>query len=528
MSVTATSPPAAAPETTSAPGFMAALLTPLQGVFNPRAASARLQRASLAAVAVTVGIFSVGIAVVMASIIAVLFIFPDWLNDPRRDFVAFVWQRLHPTGPIGPFEVAILLTTVALAAAPLVLTLLFLPRLSAAGGLREGVGRGYAAGVTTLGSLVGLVALYALLVLGLEFCSVVLLNGPFWFWAYAGAAVLAPLLAWLQVWQTARAFCPTHAAADSHAPPVMCAGCGYDLSVLPPEPRCPECGLDIAQSITPIRRPGSQWQQRPRLKGWLEDAADLLFFPRRFYAALAVRGELAVLQRFAGWNYVVLGLVAWLWNIELLGFLDWRNDVRFFGNKLSDPEHWFWLNLTLFLPLPLLIASLGGVFALLSLGSWRRWRGHAGMAGGAGALTAIVLVFVSESAREFSENSVIPLAFGLFSPLVCWFGLRILGGLATAAAFWGRMLPDGRWAEKVVACESVFAWVFCTFWGAGVTSLSITNGHWLTDLLGQQFCYAVFGMPAENAVFFLGTGGLGLLALYRYRVAFRAIRWASF
>lgn len=46
---------------------------------------------------------------------------------------------------------------------------------------------------------------------------------------------------------------------------LMCESCGYDISTLEADGRCPECGREIARSL-PSHRLGSPWQQRPSLR----------------------------------------------------------------------------------------------------------------------------------------------------------------------------------------------------------------------------------------------------------------------
>lgn len=52
------------------------------------------------------------------------------------------------------------------------------------------------------------------------------------------------------------------------ARPPMCETCGYNLTMMPLEARCPECGIPVLDSLGPAVRPGAPWERRRKL-GWL-------------------------------------------------------------------------------------------------------------------------------------------------------------------------------------------------------------------------------------------------------------------
>jgi hypothetical protein len=110
----------------------------------------------------------------------------------------------------------------------------------------------------------------------------------------------------------------------------------------------------------------------------------------------------------------------------------------------------------------------------------------------------------------------------LFGVVGCWLGHRIIA--ACVVTFWiaRDMLPDYRWAAKVMTYESVYLWVFCAFWGAMITSLVVT-GDWLFKMFGF-----VLGMHPGILTLTLGTVGLAAIWVWRYTVAYRAIRWSNF
>ncbi len=72
-------------------------------------------------------------------------------------------------------------------------------------------------------------------------------------------AVVA-LIAWF-VWASLRALA-TPRPVPRVDRPGTCGACGYNLTGLKPEGRCPECGEPIAASAGPDARPGTPWQRR--------------------------------------------------------------------------------------------------------------------------------------------------------------------------------------------------------------------------------------------------------------------------
>ena len=113
-----------------------------------------------------------------------------------------------------------------------------------------------------------------------------------------------------------------------------------------------------------------------------------------------------------------------------------------------------------------------------------------------------------------------------WTPLCCWLGHRTIAALVITWWLLREHLPDYAWAAKVMAYESAFLWAFCCFWGVLVSSF-ILGDDWMTQGIGPGFLRA-FDVPAEIAVLLLGTAGLGVVWLWRYRIAGRAIRWSNF
>lgn len=506
----------------------AALLAPWIGIVAPARASAQLLHATGGAVALSAVVNALLCAAAVIAVNLGFDLFRGWVIGPNRgNFLGNLWREYHPNGPIGPLEIAFILVAGGVLILPLLGTILYLPGLSAAGRIGEGFARGYRAGVAVLAWLALLIFLFGGLAVFTEFCTRVELLGDHRIWRQILASIYVPGLIWWLVFRVSQSYAAARPACDPHAAPPVCEGCGYGLTVLPTAGRCPECALNVDESLVPgRRRTGSRWQQLPTLLNWVRDALDIFLRPSAFYRSLRVRGDLAPLQAFARWNFVALSVVAWVWGHELFCYERLKNWTVFSPYGATQSNLSIIGLLLLALPLPAL---------LLVIGTGRIWMANgrdATFAGPVVAGTGTVIVALASAGLAFattqdSDVSVVPLAIGLLAPLVCWLGQRALGGIATAVAFWSGMLPDGRWAEKVVLCESVVMWVFCAWWGLLVTSFTQFN-DWLTKLIGQRFSYDVLGIPAEPAAILYGTGLLTLAALLRYRFVFRAIRWANF
>ena len=66
--------------------------------------------------------------------------------------------------------------------------------------------------------------------------------------------------------------------------PPRCDACGYNLTTIPMESRCPECGEPVAASLGPDARPGTAWQHREldRLTAWRRSWGEAIRDPVRF------------------------------------------------------------------------------------------------------------------------------------------------------------------------------------------------------------------------------------------------------
>jgi hypothetical protein len=90
---------------------------------------------------------------------------------------------------------------------------------------------------------------------------------------------------------------------------LLCEACGYILTGLPAEGKCPECGRAIAESL-PARRIGSPWQQRPGLAAWWRTSLTLLSSPRERFETLRVDRRRSRLLLFVNLAHAAVLFVA--------------------------------------------------------------------------------------------------------------------------------------------------------------------------------------------------------------------------
>ena len=81
---------------------------------------------------------------------------------------------------------------------------------------------------------------------------------------------------------------------------LLCEACGYNLTGVPREGRCPECGVAIAESLPSLRRPPA-WEraERPDYRQLLATSRAVIFHPSRFFRQLTPHGDLARSGAFA-------------------------------------------------------------------------------------------------------------------------------------------------------------------------------------------------------------------------------------
>ncbi|HKQ46564.1 MAG TPA: hypothetical protein VJZ71_00670 [Phycisphaerae bacterium] len=102
-------------------------------------------------------------------------------------------------------------------------------------------------------------------------------------------------------------------AIEIQIPPI-CEGCGYDLTHLPQDQLCPECGLAVDSSLEPlIRRPGSDWERRGSIGSLLRTVGELILSPRAFYGRLQLRTPVNGIGRFESLQLLAIGIGAAVW-----------------------------------------------------------------------------------------------------------------------------------------------------------------------------------------------------------------------
>lgn len=109
-----------------------------------------------------------------------------------------------------------------------------------------------------------------------------------------------------------------------------------------------------------------------------------------------------------------------------------------------------------------------------------------------------------------------------FGTTCCWFLWRVVAAIVASVWLASQVLPDFRWAVKVICYESVFLWIFCVYWGAALGSMVLLD-DWVARLTGLK--HGFFGLPAE--LLLIATGSAALLGVWfwRYALALRYIRW---
>lgn len=94
----------------------------------------------------------------------------------------------------------------------------------------------------------------------------------------------------------------------------LCERCGYILSGIAPEGRCPECGAPVRASL-PEARPGTAWQQRSGVGSWLWVSWAVLRRPLAAFRAMRPVADRRTWMLL--WINLVIGSavpgVMWVW-----------------------------------------------------------------------------------------------------------------------------------------------------------------------------------------------------------------------
>ncbi len=123
-----------------------------------------------------------------------------------------------------------------------------------------------------------------------------------------------------------------------------------------------------------------------------------------------------------------------------------------------------------------------------------------------------------------NEAPGIAVAMGLMVGLLSWLVYRVAAGVAMIPWMLGDGLVDFRWARRVMGYESAFLLAFCAFNGAFVSMMLFFDdlAMWLVNTRG------FFAIPLGPALVLFGNLGLGLVWIWRYQIALRAVRWSNY
>jgi hypothetical protein len=140
-----------------------------------------------------------------------------------------------------------------------------------------------------------------------------------------------------------------------------------------------------------------------------------------------------------------------------------------------------------------------------------------------GAATWGFMVFAVGGGVSSRQFLLVAPMMVLLGCLFLWTAYRLAAALATIPWLLGDRLPDFRWARRVIGYESVFLWVFCLFNGLLVTAALLPGnfGKWLFTTR------AFFWLPLWPTLILFGNLALGLIWIWRYQIALRAIRWSN-
>ncbi len=242
-------------------------------------------------------------------------------------------------------------------------------------------------------------------------------------------AIMAVVLSLWVLWVILRAAGTPRRYRPRERPP-MCEACGYNLSHLPPDRACPECGTPMVQSLGPNSRRCNAWEVRRGIGSFFSCSAAVVLRPRSFFRRMRAWDHLDRARGFLAVHAVLSGCIAG-------GTLAWIR-LATVGALLQHE-----------LELPLMISLVYGVLAmawtlLLAAGAGvtmrRRWERN-GMLGIAKvhAYAAAVITL----ATLICGLTLVPLV--VFSPALgaqpVWGGAYDMGQLAQ----WCWVLMLGGW-----------------------------------------------------------------------------------
>ena len=290
------------------PAWHEVVAAPWVGIWQPRRTAAILAAATRPAFWASYAVGATALAVIVLTLTMWDASVRDYSASKAVDASALtggslvqVWREWHAQSVLGTAEWILFLVYALL---PIVMGLgawLFLPSVHCGGRIRDSLGRAFRAMTAGLGLFVILLfPLHAGIVLVKNTAELRAFPGGGFVIGTAILATACLFVAWLS-----RAVRGVTRTASPPSLPPRCEDCGYDLSHIPRDGLCPECGLHVDESLTPNRRrPGAAWERGRSPGSWLATSFAVLFRPARFYAALRMRGHDQHSHRFAVFHYL--------------------------------------------------------------------------------------------------------------------------------------------------------------------------------------------------------------------------------
>jgi len=298
------------------------VLAPWAGIVKPQRTAAVLAESSGPAI---VGALLLS-ALAVATAILILALWEDtsyWVSDapagavyPRAEYdwqlqhrtITETWQAWHANGPIGPAEPILFFVTAGVGLLAAFLAWLQLPY----------VHQGEATVLAYRRSLGAVTSCMGLLFVLTGFC------GALGSWIDAsdlpglyGVLMMALAIPGSICWCIVRI---TRAGVSARGPALLkeggplCERCGYNLTHQPADGRCPECGSEIAPSLTPgpLRR-RTAWEKKRSATAWITTTLRVLTKPSAFYRSLRLTESEDHSRTYARWHYPLIGFGAMIW-----------------------------------------------------------------------------------------------------------------------------------------------------------------------------------------------------------------------
>ncbi len=224
-----------------------------------------------------------------------------------------VWQEWHATSDTSPDQLIFMIATPLAVVLLLLIAFLLIPEVDAGGPFTRTIRNGFRVAVAALIAIVLLAGVHGLMVIPAIHAdlrgSSVFDNGLGLFFPCMILSTILLLIAWGD--RTAR-----QARGPQVSAPIAprCERCGYDLTHVPNNGLCPECGIDACHSLERgAARPGTPFERGGGLAAWLATVAAVLFHPARFYSTLTMSDGGKRAERFRHGIFLAIGCGAWCW-----------------------------------------------------------------------------------------------------------------------------------------------------------------------------------------------------------------------